>query len=58
MSDDVNRAELEPLIRVGQQSGEHDWQSTGIAQAHCALCGQHSPTKQERPRYGCPGRKS
>jgi hypothetical protein len=28
---------------------DHDWQSTGVAQAHCALCGQHSPCKWSTP---------
>jgi hypothetical protein len=31
----------------------HDWQRTGVAQAHCARCGAHTPFFSEREIEGC-----
>lgn len=37
--------------------GRHQWEPTGVAQAHCLRCGAHSPHKDERPEFGCAGVK-
>lgn len=33
----------------------HDWERTGLAQAHCVRCGEHAPIAAAAPEFGCSG---